>query len=127
MDPFGWRSATALVGTLTVTVTALIAFLLFQRAVWIYVAGGLLATEHLSVVMSRTAILDAHLAFWIAVGFLFLVLDRRWIDRRQAAADAAVAAERTQRQARARGSHPQLRLARSSCTRRRLSPRSPSS
>ena len=92
MDPFGWRSATALVGTLTVTVTALIAFLLFQRAVWIYVAGGLLATEHLSIVMSRTAILDAHLAFWIAVGFLCFVMDRRWIDRRQASADEEVAA-----------------------------------
>jgi dolichyl-phosphate-mannose--protein O-mannosyl transferase len=89
MDPFGWRFSTALAGTLTVTATALIAQLLFRRPVWTYVAGGLLATEGLSIVMSRTAILDAHLTFWVVAGFLFLLLDRRWIERRQAAADAA--------------------------------------
>ena len=87
MDPFGWRFGTALAGTLTVTATALIAWLLFRRPVWIYVTGGLLATEQLSIVMSRTAILDAHLAMWIVIGFLFLLLDRRWIERKQAAGD----------------------------------------
>ena len=32
--------------------------------------------------MSRVAMLDIHLAFWVVLGFLCLLLDRRWIDRR---------------------------------------------
>ncbi len=92
MDPFGWRAGTAVAGTLTVTAVAIIAQLLWRRVAWTYVAGGLMATEHLSVVMSRTAILDSHLALWVAVGFLCLVLDRRWIDGRTVAARAASAA-----------------------------------
>jgi dolichyl-phosphate-mannose-protein mannosyltransferase len=82
MDPFGWRIGSAVAGTLAVTATALLAQLLFGNALWTFVAGLLLATEHLSVVLSRLALLDVHLELWVAVGFLFLVLDRRWIDRR---------------------------------------------
>ncbi len=41
-----------------------------------------MALEHLSVVLSRQALLDIHLQLWIVAGFLCLVLDRRWIDRR---------------------------------------------
>ena len=61
---------------------ALIAQLLFGRALWTFVAGLLLALEHLSVVLSRQALLDIHLQLWIVAGFLCLVLDRRWMDRR---------------------------------------------
>jgi dolichyl-phosphate-mannose--protein O-mannosyl transferase len=92
MDPFGWRAATALIGTLTVTLLAIIAFLLWRSIVWTYVAGLLLAFEHMSVVMSRTALLDTHLTFWVVAALLCLLLDRRWIDRRQRALDDAVAA-----------------------------------
>ena len=49
---------------------------------WTYVAGLLVAVEHLNHVMARVALLDVHLEFWIVLGFLFLLLDRRWIDRR---------------------------------------------
>ena len=42
----------------------------------------MLAVENLNVVLSRSALLDIHLEFWVVVGFLFLLLDRRWIDRR---------------------------------------------
>jgi dolichyl-phosphate-mannose--protein O-mannosyl transferase len=82
MDAFGWRIGSAVVGTLTVAAGATIAWLLFGSVLWTFVAGLLMATEHLSVVLSRLALLDAHLEFWVAVGFLCLVLDRRWIDRR---------------------------------------------
>lgn len=82
MDPFGWRIGSAVAGTLAVTVAALLAQLVFGSALWTFVAGLLLATEHLSVVLSRLALLDAHLELWVLVGFLFMVLDRRWIDRR---------------------------------------------
>ena len=82
MDPFGWRIGSAVAGTLAVTGVALMAQLLFNRPIWTFVAGLLLALEHLSVVLSRLALLDVHLQLWIVAGFLCLVLDRRWIDLR---------------------------------------------
>jgi dolichyl-phosphate-mannose-protein mannosyltransferase len=82
MDPFGWRIGSAVAGTLAVTGLALIAQLLFGRPLWTFLAGLLLALEHLSVVLSRQALLDIHLQLWIVAGFLCLVLDRRWIDMR---------------------------------------------
>ncbi len=81
-DAFGWRFAGAVVGTLTVVLIAAIAQLLFRSVVWTYVSGLLLATEHLNFVQSRTGMLDIFLAFWVVLGFLLLLLDRRWIERR---------------------------------------------
>lgn len=80
--PFGWRVSSALAGTLVVTFVATIAQLLFGSALWTFVAGLLLAVENLNVVLSRSALLDAHLELWVVVAFLLLLLDRRWIDRR---------------------------------------------
>ena len=84
MDPFGWRIVSALAGTLAVTGLALMAQLLFGRPTWTFIAGLLLALEHLSVVLSRLALLDVP-QLWIVAGFLCLVLDRRWIELRNAA------------------------------------------
>ena len=82
MDPWGWRFTSAIAGTLVVLFTAVIAQMLFGKPIWTFVAGLLIATEHLNVVMSRTALLDVHLELWVVLGFLFLLLDRRWIERR---------------------------------------------
>ena len=82
VTPFGWRFSSALAGTLVVTLVAAIAQLLFGSALWTFVAGLLLAVENLNVVLSRSALLDIHLEFWVVLGFLLLLLDRRWIDRR---------------------------------------------
>jgi dolichyl-phosphate-mannose-protein mannosyltransferase len=81
---FGWRISSAVTGTLSVVALAILAQLLFGSALWTFVAGLLLATENLNFVQSRTSMLDIFVTFWIVVGFLFLVLDRRWIDRRTA-------------------------------------------
>jgi len=81
MRPFGWRVTTAIAGTLVVVLTAAIAQLLFGSPLWTFVTGLLLGVENLNVVMSRTALLDAHLELWVVVGFLALVLDRRWMER----------------------------------------------
>ena len=48
----------------------------------------------LNVVQSRVALLDIHLVFWVTLGFLLLLCDRRWIDRRTDAALADAAAAR---------------------------------
>ncbi|MEP7060153.1 MAG: phospholipid carrier-dependent glycosyltransferase [Actinomycetota bacterium] len=82
MTPFGWRVSSAVIGTGAVMALAGMAQVLWGSAVWTFVAGLLLATESLNVVESRAALLDIHLEFWVIMGFLFLVLDRRWIDRR---------------------------------------------
>ncbi|MBA3691071.1 MAG: phospholipid carrier-dependent glycosyltransferase, partial [Actinobacteria bacterium] len=81
-DPFGWRISSAAVGSLTVMAVAMIAYLLFGSALWSFVAGILLSVDGLSFVISRTGLLDSFVAFWVTTGLLFLLLDRRWIERR---------------------------------------------
>ncbi|MGE5227166.1 MAG: phospholipid carrier-dependent glycosyltransferase [Planctomycetaceae bacterium] len=83
MDPFGWRFSTAVAGTLVVLFTAIMAQLLFGKPIWTFTAGLLIATESLNVVMSRVALLDMHLTLWVVIGFVCLLMDRRWIERRQ--------------------------------------------
>lgn len=82
MTPVGWRSASALAGTLAVVLTAMIAQLLFASPLWTFLTGLLLSVESMNVVHSRIGLLDAHLELWVVLTFLFLVLDRRWIDSR---------------------------------------------
>ena len=79
---FGWRVSSATFGTISVVAVALIAYLLFGSVLWSAVAGLLMAVEGLSFVLSRTGLLDSFVGFWVTLGLLFLVLDRRWIDRR---------------------------------------------
>jgi dolichyl-phosphate-mannose--protein O-mannosyl transferase len=93
MDATGWRASTVVAGTLVVTLTAILTWLLFASVAWTYVAGTLIALEHLNVVLSRTAILDMHLELWILAGFVALVLDKRWLERRQERADRAATGE----------------------------------
>jgi dolichyl-phosphate-mannose-protein mannosyltransferase len=85
--PFGWRFASAVFGTLSVLVTAILAYLLFGGG-WGGVAGLLLATEALNFVQSRMSMLDILLTTFVVAGFLFLVLDRRWAERRDPFAEA---------------------------------------
>ncbi|MGZ4137304.1 MAG: dolichyl-phosphate-mannose--protein mannosyltransferase [Actinomycetota bacterium] len=81
-ESFGWRVSSAVTGTATVVVLAMIVQVLFGSALWTFVGGLLLATESLDVVQSRTSMLDIFVTFWIVLAFLFLLLDRRWIERR---------------------------------------------
>ena len=92
MSSFGWRVTSALAGIGVAVFTALMAQLLFAKPVWTFAAGLLIAVEGLNVVQSRIALLDIHLAFWVTLGFLLLLCDRRWIDRRTSAALAEAAA-----------------------------------
>jgi hypothetical protein len=81
-DPFGWRFSAVIFGSASVVMLAAIAQLLFRKPIWTFTAGLLLATESLHLVQSRVAMLDIFVTTWIVAGFLFLVLDRNWIDRR---------------------------------------------
>jgi dolichyl-phosphate-mannose-protein mannosyltransferase len=79
---FGWRAASAAFGTLSVLLVSILALRLFGNALWAGAAGLLLATESLNFVQSRISMLDIFLTAFVVAGFLFLVLDRRWIERR---------------------------------------------
>ena len=81
-ESFGWRVSGAVVGTASVMLLAGIVQLLFGSPVWTFTGGLLLAVENLNFVQSRTSMLDIFVTFWIVLGFLFVLLDRRWIERR---------------------------------------------
>ncbi|MFV0633766.1 dolichyl-phosphate-mannose--protein mannosyltransferase [Demequina sp.] len=74
--PFGWRFMAAVVGIATVVLVALIARQLLRSTLWGGVAGLLLAVDGEHIVMSRTAILDIFLTFFVVAGFGLLVVDR---------------------------------------------------
>ena len=73
----GWRLATALLGTGSVLLVYLIARRLSGSVVVASVAGTLLAIDGLSIVMSRIALLDGILTFFVLLGVLFVLIDRQ--------------------------------------------------
>ncbi|WP_426181579.1 dolichyl-phosphate-mannose--protein mannosyltransferase [Microbacterium sp. TWP3-1-2b2] len=72
-----WRLTVALIGTATVLLVYLVAKALTRSVVAASIAGLLLAIDGLSIVMSRIALLDGILTFFILLGFLFILYDRR--------------------------------------------------
>ncbi|MEU4017371.1 phospholipid carrier-dependent glycosyltransferase [Microbacterium sp. NPDC028030] len=72
----GWRLATAVLGTGSVLLVYLIARRLSGSIVVATVAGTLLAIDGLSIVMSRIALLDGILTFFLLLGVLFVLIDR---------------------------------------------------
>lgn len=85
-DPFGWRFMVAVLGTLSVLMLCRIGRRLFRSTFLGCLAGGLLAVDGLHFVMSRTALLDLVLMFFVLASFGCLLLDRDWARRRFAAA-----------------------------------------
>jgi dolichyl-phosphate-mannose--protein O-mannosyl transferase len=75
-NPYGWRFAAALTGTLTVLLVSLIALKLFRSLPLAGAAGLLLAVDGHHLVMSRTSLLDIFLTFWILAAFSALLMDR---------------------------------------------------
>ncbi|MGX5714547.1 dolichyl-phosphate-mannose--protein mannosyltransferase [Arthrobacter sp. MAHUQ-56] len=100
-NPFGWRFAAALTGTLTVLLVSLIALKLFRSLPLAGAAGLLLAVDGHHLVMSRTALLDVFLTFWVLAAFGALLLDRddgrRRLARRLAQAAASNGGQPTAR------------------------------
>ena len=74
--PFGWRIAVAILGILSVLLTARIARRLTNSNLIGTLAGLLLALDGLHIAMSRTALLDTPLSFFILCAFGALIIDR---------------------------------------------------
>jgi dolichyl-phosphate-mannose--protein O-mannosyl transferase len=76
LSPFGWRFAVAVVGSLSILLVARIARRMTRSTLLGCVAGLLLALDGLEFVMSRTALLDIFVMFWVLAAFGCLVVDR---------------------------------------------------
>ncbi|MEU5363409.1 phospholipid carrier-dependent glycosyltransferase [Streptomyces sp. NPDC005925] len=85
-DPYGWRFMTALLGTLSVLMLCRIGRRLFRSTFLGCLAGALTAVDGLHFVMSRTALLDGVLMFFVVAAFGCLVIDRDRARERLAAA-----------------------------------------
>jgi dolichyl-phosphate-mannose-protein mannosyltransferase len=76
LTPFGWRFSVAVVGTLSILMLARIVRRMTRSTLLGCVAGLLLALDGLELVLSRTAILDIFVMFWVLAAFGLLVIDR---------------------------------------------------
>ncbi|MBB6571645.1 dolichyl-phosphate-mannose--protein O-mannosyl transferase [Kribbella sandramycini] len=84
MTPFGWRFMPALFGALTVLLVIRTVRRMTRSTLIGAIAGLLLAVDGLHFVMSRVALLDIFLAFWLVAAISCLVADRDWTRRRHA-------------------------------------------
>ena len=86
-NSFGWRIASAIVGTLTVFVLCRLVLRLTGSVPFACLAGFLLALDGVHLTMSRLALLDIFLTFWLVCAAACLVADRDWIGARIKAPD----------------------------------------
>ena len=85
MDPFGWRFASAMVGSLMVLVMFRLARRLTGSTLLGLVAGLLMCFDGLQFVLSRLALLDIFQAFFMLCAVAAMVADRDWGRARLAA------------------------------------------
>src|SRR5256886_6307357 len=93
-NEFGWRIAAAVFGTLAVLVVTRLGRRMFRSTVLGCTAGLLMTLDGLQFVLSRSALLDIFLMFFILAAFACLVRDRdqrrrRWLRALEAGLDPA--------------------------------------
>lgn len=76
MTPFGWRFMPALLGTLLILVASRAALRLTRSVAVAALTGFFLALDGMAIVLSRTAILDGILTFWIVCAAALVLVDR---------------------------------------------------
>ncbi|MDH6565639.1 dolichyl-phosphate-mannose-protein mannosyltransferase [Streptomyces sp. SAI-117] len=86
LTPFGWRFMTAVLGTLSVLMLCRTGRRLFRSTLLGCLAGLLLAMDGLQLVMSRVALLDLVVSFFVLAAFGCLLIDRDAARARLAAA-----------------------------------------
>jgi len=92
LTPFGWRFSVALFGSLAILLLARIVRRMTRSTLLGCLAGLLMALDGLELVLSRTAILDIFVMFFVLAAFGLLVVDRDHARARLAAAATAVTA-----------------------------------
>lgn len=86
LTPLGWRFMTAALGTLSVLMLCRIGRRLLRSTLLGCLAGALMAVDGLHYVMSRTALLDLVVMFFVLAAFGCLLIDRDHARARLAAA-----------------------------------------
>ncbi|MET7454886.1 phospholipid carrier-dependent glycosyltransferase [Streptomyces sp. NPDC005574] len=86
LDPYGWRFMTAVLGTLSVLMLCRTGRRLFRSTLLGCLAGALMAVDGLHFVMSRSALLDLVVMFFVLAAFGCLLVDRDRARARLAAA-----------------------------------------
>ncbi len=84
MTPFGWRVSAAVVGALMVLVMIRLARRVTRSTLLGLVAGLLMCFDGLHLVLSRLALLDLFLAFFVLCAVSCMVADRDWMRARLA-------------------------------------------
>ena len=84
MNSFGWRFASLVFGTLLVLVTIRLVRRVSRSTLVGCLAGLLLTFDGLAFVMSRTALLDIFMAFFVLAAVSCLAADRDWFRSRLA-------------------------------------------
>lgn len=79
MEPHGWRIASAVVGSLMVLLMCRFVRRVTGSTVLGLVGGLLLSFDGLHLVLSRLALLDIFLAFFLLCGVHCVVADRQWL------------------------------------------------
>ncbi len=115
-NSFGWRVMPALFGTISVLILVRTARRLFRSTLLGCAAGLLMALDGMHLVLSRSALLDIFLMFFILAAFACLVLDRdqrrtRWLRAMEAGLDPSAPGQRGRPPFRWPGSVPWWRLA----------------
>ena len=77
-NEFGWRFATAIVGTLTILLFARFVHVLFFSPVLTAMGAALMAMDGMMLVHSRTALLDLFLTFFVLLAVYFWHQEHHW-------------------------------------------------
>ena len=75
-SPAGWRLSVAIFGTFSILLIYFVALRLFSSQFLALVSAGLMSIDGLHLVMSRTALLDIFLMFFLLAAFLALLHER---------------------------------------------------
>ena len=84
MTPFGWRVSAAVIGSLMVLVMIRFVRRMTGSTALGLVGGLLLSFDGMQLVLSRLALLDIFVAFFMLLGLHLIVMDRDWFRRRMA-------------------------------------------
>jgi len=77
-NEFGWRISSAVIGSASVVIIYLLALRLFNSIFLATISSSLLALDGLNLVMSRVALLDIFLMFFILLATYFLLINQYW-------------------------------------------------
>lgn len=78
MNPFGWRIASAVIGSLMVLLMIRFAKRITGSTLLAGIAGLLMCFDGLQLVLSRLALLDIYVAFFTLLAVHCMVADRQW-------------------------------------------------